>query len=254
MARGQAVLVHAASAALLLLLGCSHPIDENVLDRHRNLGKAFYENPTTKQEAVDEFRQARAIAPDSARENLNYALALLKAEGHEQEAVQLLVEVQRKDPALPHTWFNLGIYYKRRGDANKAIAQFEGMLARTPNEAIAHYQLGTLYRQVNRNADAQKQFETAAALDPQLAAARFQLYNLYRLAGNAEQAKTYLAEFQRLQTLRIRHVHPAELAPPEVIARLREAVLAAQLFHRHTLIRFPQEPDDLLLYGRLPFC
>jgi len=195
----------------LALLGCSHPRDENALDHHRNLGKAFYENPTTKREAVDEFRQALAIAPDSAREKLNYALALLKAEGHEQEAVQLLEEVQRKDPALPHTWFNLGIYYKRRGDANRAIAQFEGMIARTPNEAIAHYQLGTLYRQANRNADAQKQFETAAALDPQLAAARFQLYNLYRLAGNAEQAKSYLAEFKRLQTLQKTWVIPEDV-------------------------------------------
>jgi hypothetical protein len=206
------LMVHAASAALLLLLvSCTRPIDENALERHRNLGKAFYENPTTKQEAVEEFKQARAIAPDSAREKLNYALALLKAEGHEPEAVQLLEEVQRQDPALPHTWFNLGIYYKRRGDANKAIAQFEGMLARTPNEAIAHYQLGTLYRQVNRNADAQKQFETAAALDPQLAAARFQLYNLYRLAGNAERAKSYLAEFQRLQTLQKTWVIPEDV-------------------------------------------
>jgi Flp pilus assembly protein TadD len=204
--------VHAASAALLLLLAsCSRPIDENALERHRNLGKAFYENPTTKQEAVEEFKQARAIAPNSAREKLNYALALLKAEGHEQEAVQLLEEVQRQDPSLPHTWFNLGIYYKRRGDANKAIAQFEGMIARTPNEAIAHYQVGTLYRQVNRNADAQKQFETAAALDPQLAAARFQLYNLYRLAGNAEQAKSYLTEFQRLQTLQKTWVIPEDV-------------------------------------------
>src|SRR5580658_5920598 len=203
--------VHAASAALLLLLsGCSRPRDENALERHRNLGKAFYENPTTKQEAVEEFRQARAIAPDSTREKLNYALALLKAEGHEQEAVQLLEEVQRTDPSLPHTWFNLGIWYKRRGDANKAIAQFEGMIARTPNEAIAHYQLGTLYRQMNRNSDAQKQFETAAALDPQLAAARFQLYNLYRLAGNAEQAKSCLAEFQRLQTLQKTWVIPED--------------------------------------------
>ncbi len=204
------VVVHATLVALALL-GCSRPRDENALDRHRNLGKAFYENPTTKQEAVEEFRQARAIAPDSVREKLNYALALLKAEGHEQEAVQLLEEVQRKNPALPDTWFNLGIYYTRRGDANRAIAQFEGMIARTPNEAIAHYQLGTLYRQVNRTANAQKQFETAAALDPQLAAARFQLYNLHRLAGNVEQAKSYLAEFQRLQTLQKTWIIPEDV-------------------------------------------
>ena len=52
-----------------------------LLDQHRNLGKAFYENPTTQQEAVAEFQQALAIAPDSARDKLNYALALLKVPG-----------------------------------------------------------------------------------------------------------------------------------------------------------------------------
>src|ERR1700733_15830346 len=97
------------SFACILCVGCSKPRNENLLDQHRNLGKAFYENPVTQQEAVREFQQALAIAPDSARDKLNYALALLKVPGHEEEATKLLQEVQRQDPSLPHTWFNLGI-------------------------------------------------------------------------------------------------------------------------------------------------
>jgi tetratricopeptide (TPR) repeat protein len=193
---------------LLLAVACSKPRNQNLRDQHRNLGKAFYENPTTQQQAVQEFQQALAIAPDSARDKLNYALALLKVPGREEEAIKLSQEVQRQDPSLPHTWFNLGIYYKRQGDATKAIAQFEGMLARTPDEAIAHYQLGTLYKQVNRRNEAQAQFEKAAELDPSLAAARFQLYNLYRLEGNTEQANRYLADFERLQKLQKSWVIP----------------------------------------------
>jgi Flp pilus assembly protein TadD len=187
--------------AFLLTVACSKPRNQNLLDQHRNLGKAFYENPATQQEAVREFQQAVAIAPDSVRDKLNYALALLKVQGREQEAITLLEEVQRQDPALPHTWFNLGIYYKHQGDAQRAIAQFEGMLVRTPDEAIAHYQLGTLYNQLNRRSDAQAQFEKAAELDPSLAAARFQLYNLNRLAGNAGLADRYLADFERIKNL-----------------------------------------------------
>ncbi len=200
-----------AVLALLLTAACARPRDENALAAHRNLGKAFYENPTTQNEAVREFQQALDLAPDSARDKLNYALALLKVGGREQEAVRLLEEVQRQDPSLPHTWFNLGIYYKRRGDTNLAIAQFEGMIARTPGEAIAHYQLGTLYRQLNRNAEALAQFETAASLNPQLAAARFQLYNLYRLAGNGAQANRYLADFERLKQLQKTWVIPEDV-------------------------------------------
>ncbi len=196
--------------AVLLAAACSHPRDEGALARHRNLGKAFYENPTTKQQAVVEFQQALTIAPDSAREKLNYALALLRAGGHEQEAVKLLEEVEQQDPSLPHPWFNLGIYYKHQGDTNRAIAQFEGMIARVPGEAIAHFQLGLLYRQANRVADARKQFETAAALDPQLAAARFQLYNLSRPTGDAAQTARYLADFERLRELQKTWVIPED--------------------------------------------
>ncbi len=194
--------------AFILAVACSKPPNQNLLDQHRNLGKAFYENPTTQQQAVQEFQQALELAPDSARDKLNYALALLKVQGRGDEAIKLLEEVQRQDPSLPHTWFNLGIYYKRQGDATKAIAQFEGMLVRTPNEAIAHYQLGTLYKQTNRRKEAQAQFEKAAELDPLLAAARFQLYNLLRAEGNSEQANRYLADFERLQKLQKSWVIP----------------------------------------------
>ncbi|HTW67318.1 MAG TPA: FG-GAP-like repeat-containing protein, partial [Bryobacteraceae bacterium] len=192
----------------LMAVSCSKPRNQELLEQHRNLGKAYYENPVTQQEAVHEFQQALAIAPGSARDKLNFALALLKAPGREKEAVKLLQEVQRQDPALPHTWFNLGIYYKHQGDAKQAIAQFEGMLARTPDEAIAHYQLGALYNQMNRRSEAQAQFEKAAELDPLLAAARFQLYNLNRVEGNAGQADRYLADFQRIKMLQKSWVTP----------------------------------------------
>ncbi len=211
-ARGQWRLGFVALAivtfAFILAVACSRPRNQNLLDQHRNLGKAYYENPTTQQEAVREFQQALEIAPDSSRDKLNYALALLKVKGREEEAIKLLQEVQRQDPTLPHAWFNLGIYYKHQGDAPRAIAQFEGMLARTPDEAVAHYQLGTLYNQTNRHSDAQAQFEKAAELDPLLAAARFQLYNLHRLAGNTTQADRYLADFERIKKLQESWVIP----------------------------------------------
>ena len=72
-----------AALAFVFVAGCSKPRNQNLLEQHRNLGKAFYENPTTQQDAVREFQQALAIDPDSARDKLNYALALLKVQGRE---------------------------------------------------------------------------------------------------------------------------------------------------------------------------
>jgi len=168
------------------------------LERHRSLGKAFFENPATHAEAIAEFKKALDLAPNSVREKLNYALALVHG-NRVAEGVALLEQAQRLDPSLPHTWFNLGIQYKKSDQPEKALRQFETLVKLAPREPIAHYQLGAIYRAARRSADAVREFETASALDPQLAAAHFQLYNIYRQSGRAEDAARQLEIFQALK-------------------------------------------------------
>jgi Flp pilus assembly protein TadD len=183
----------------LCLLGAqtSVPVQES-LWQHRNLGKAFYENPTTQMQAVEEFRKALQIAPTSVRERLNFGLALLRA-GKTQEGIAELEKVQKQDPSLPHTWFNLGITFRKNGEFERAISQLEKMTDLAPNEPVSHYNLGVLYRQAGRIADAQKQLETAERLDAEMEAPHFQLYNLYRLSGRGQDTARELAVFQRLK-------------------------------------------------------
>lgn len=171
---------------------------EEQIWQHRNLGKAFYENPTTQQQAVDEFKKALALAPNSARERLNYGLALLRA-GKTSEGVAELEKVQKQDPKLPHTWFNLGIVFKKDGQFDKAQDQFEKMLSLTPNEPVAHYNVGVLYKQAGRNEDAAREIELSARLNTNLAAPHFQLYNVYRTMGRREDAARELKTFQDLK-------------------------------------------------------
>src|ERR1017187_6783424 len=108
---------YALFAAMVLMLQAAdtRPSPELQLWHHRNLGKAFYENPTTQTQAVDEYKKALDLAPNSMRERVNYGLALLRA-GKTQEGVAELEKVQKGRPELPHTWFNLGIVFKKEGD------------------------------------------------------------------------------------------------------------------------------------------
>ena len=113
-------------AALVLLFGAdASRVEQDRLGRYRNLGKAFYENPTTQAQAVDEFKKALDLAPKSPREIVNYGLALLRA-GKTKEGVAELERAQKLDPKIPHTWFNLGIVFKKDGEYAPAVAQFEG--------------------------------------------------------------------------------------------------------------------------------
>jgi len=185
--------------ATILLI--SAPQDRAVrerLARHRTLGKAFYENPTTQIQAVEEFRQALALDPASIPERLNYGLALLRA-GRSQEAVAELEKVQKADPKLPHTWFNLGIEFKKQGEPEKAIAQLEQMAKLVPDEPITQYNLGVLYKLQGRTDEANAKFALTAKLDPNLAAPHFQLFNAYRQTGRREEAQRELQAFQEIK-------------------------------------------------------
>jgi len=177
---------------------------------HRNLGKAYYETPTTLEKAIVEFKAALDLAPNSARERLNYGLALLRA-GKTKEGVAELERVQKQEPSLPHTWFNLGIVYRKQGEFEKAIPQFEGMIKLVPDEPVSHYNLGVLFKQTGRNSDAVRELEIAEKINPSLAAPHFQLYNLYRQDGRREDAARELAEFQRLKKAQEGAVIPEDM-------------------------------------------
>ena len=77
MVTGRSVGVMCVCALIWLTPSASSAAADAMLERHRSLGKAFFENPTTHTEAIAEFKKALDLAPNSVREKLNYALALL---------------------------------------------------------------------------------------------------------------------------------------------------------------------------------
>jgi Flp pilus assembly protein TadD len=172
--------------------------DQDRLWRYRNLGKALYENPTTQQQAVDEFRKALELAPNSTREIINYGLALLRA-GDVAGGIAQLEKAQKLDPKIPHTWFNLGIAFKKQAEFDRALAQLQEMARLTPNEPVVHYQVGALQKLANNLPAATAEFERARDLNPRLAAPHFQLFGIYRQANRNEEAAAELAKFQELK-------------------------------------------------------
>ena len=101
--RSRTALLCLVTVGLAIWLATAADATRAAQDRlwhHRNLGKAFYENPTTQKEAVAEFKKALDLAPGSARERVNYGLALLRA-GQTKEGVAELEKAQRQDPKIP---------------------------------------------------------------------------------------------------------------------------------------------------------
>ena len=166
-----------AGLCALLLAAEVVPPPQDRLWEYRNLGKAFYENPDTHLQAVEQLRAALQLAPDSVRERINYGLALLRA-GQTQAGMAELNRAQKQDATIPHTWFNLAIAYKHSGDWDRAIEQLRGMIRLEPNEPIAHYNLGAVLRSKGQTDAAREEFLAAEKLNPNLAGPHFQLFTL----------------------------------------------------------------------------
>jgi hypothetical protein len=173
-----------------------NPADKNqqLLWEHRNLGKAFFENPDTHVQAVTELKAALDMS-GVVRDRVNYGLGLLRA-GQTDPAVAQLIQAQKDDPTIPHTWFNLGITYKHAGDYDKAVEQLKGMIKLRPNEAVPHYNLAAVYRAQNNLEAALPEFLDAERLNPDMAGPHFQLFSTYQRLGKREEAARERALFE----------------------------------------------------------
>ena len=190
----------AASAALWMFATAQTPAtgpERARLQELRNLGKALYETPGSSRRAVDELKKALDLNPGSAREHLNYGLALLRA-GQREEGMAEVIEAQKIDRRLPHTYFNLGVEYKKAGEVEKALDQFLQMEKLVPDEAKTQYNLGALYKQIGNTRRAIERFERTIALDPSLAAPHFQLFGILRRT-DLERATEELEAFKAIK-------------------------------------------------------
>lgn len=167
------------------------------LQELRNLGKALYETPGSSMQAVDVLKEALDLNPGSARERLNYGLALLRA-GQREAGMDEIARAQRTARTLPHTYFNLGIEYKKAGEVEQAIDQFTQMERLVPDEAKTQYNLGALYKQIGNIPRAIERFERTIELDPSLAAPHFQLFGILRRI-DMERATQELDKFKALK-------------------------------------------------------
>lgn len=69
---------------------------------------------------MDGISQSPRAGADSPRAAVNHGLALLRASQDPGEIAEL-ERSEKQDPKIPHTWFNLGIAFKKAGDYEKAL-------------------------------------------------------------------------------------------------------------------------------------
>ena len=167
------------------------------LDTCRQLGKAYYENDDFKS-AVEQFRRAVALAPDSAPDSFNLGLVLMRAADY-TNALAALDRAEQLDPRLMGAQYIRGIVHKRLNDFPKAIESLKHVVAGDPQCVGAYYNLAMCYKAAEQYTNAIATIEAALEREPDNSTCHYQLITLYRRVGNVERAARHAEAFDRLK-------------------------------------------------------
>lgn len=171
------------------------PADE--VERHRQLGRACYENEEFKA-AAGHYRAAIDLGGDRAADWFNLGLTLMRDTDHEA-ALAALERAGELDPKLVGVTYVRAIIEKREGRHLEAIHDLTEVTQADPECLGALYNLGICHKAMGDDARAIKTFLAALELAPEDPACQYQLVTLYRRIGDVENATRHAEIFDRVK-------------------------------------------------------
>ncbi len=115
------------------------------------------------KEALAAFKNAIDTDPDYMEARSSYAGALLD-QGDADEAIRQLNVVTQRTPENGMSWYLLSEAYRTKGDYNDGVTAGQQAIAKTPNNAEAHFWLAENLRLLNKAPDAEREYSSYLAL------------------------------------------------------------------------------------------
>ena len=144
--------------------------------------------------AERDLARALELGPGSAAAHLSNAWRLVLLERQYEPAHAELAEAERLDPLDLQVKTLVGYFHYFRHDFDRAIEQFERVLALEPSFAFAHYALGDAYTQTDQYDRAFAAFDKAIELGGRSVNHIGVLGHAHGRAGNRDRAKALLQE------------------------------------------------------------
>ena len=116
-------------------------------------------------EAVQSYRQALQLNPDSSEAHHNLGLTW-QAQGRHVEALAEFEEAVRLDPNRADTWTQLGFLYASQNKMPESERPFRELIRLQPNNANAYGWLGNALAEQNKLSEAVPFYLTALKLNP----------------------------------------------------------------------------------------
>jgi eukaryotic-like serine/threonine-protein kinase len=166
----------------------------SLADAHKVHALIAMNHDWDRRAAHEGLAHALELGPGSAAAHLWNAWRLALLERQHDQALTELEEAERLDPLDPQLKTQIGYVHYFRHDLDRAVGQFEKVLALEPSFAFAHYALGDACTQTGQYERAFKQFEKAIELGGRSANHIGILGYAYGLAGNRDKARELLQE------------------------------------------------------------
>ncbi|HUV70998.1 MAG TPA: tetratricopeptide repeat protein [Terracidiphilus sp.] len=194
-----------------------HPTDRAQAYYHVAMASIYEDKATSEgkpefiDRAIEEYKLALNADPDSPEINDSLAELYFRLPGHTHDAEITARNLLKISPNDVQAHKLLGrIYLRQLGEGenagasasttdnilNQAIAEFEKIVALTPNSVEDRMVLGQLYTVKHDPKKAEEQFKTAQAIEPDSEEVVLNLARLYAESGNIEQAAKVIEAVQ----------------------------------------------------------
>ena len=147
-----------------------------------------------------------------------------------QNSFTLWTDVLRQDRTIPRAWHNLGLFFDRQGQPQKALECFDKAIAIDGDFTSAYLNKGGIYGRLGAYEKSLAAFDHALALKPDNAGGWMNRANTLCVMGRLKEALNDYAHAEALQPLDAQ-IHTARAA---CMRRVKNAILLApdELLHR----------------------
>jgi tetratricopeptide (TPR) repeat protein len=152
----------------------------------------------------------------------NYAAAHLqlgfdyRKKGNLQKGIEEFERISRMFPDLAEVLIPLGGFYLEKGDTAKAMALYQRLAQKNPGDPEARYYYGVSLLYENKLEDAVRELEAAITADPNFNYAYYAAYYSLWEAGQRERALSFLERWLSM--------HPADEQTRKLLAQQRSAI------------------------------
>ena len=138
----------------------------------------FYLRMGSNDDAIRAYREGIEKDPSRKATYQKHIIESLMRQGKREEAAEVNAEILKADPSDNDAHGLSATLLLDKGDINRALTELQAVVARAPNNAVAHYNLGRAHEARGESEQARQEYQKAVEIRPDYLLARLAVAQL----------------------------------------------------------------------------